>query len=652
MGNCSICGNPDPKDLKYHVPNFGELNSSLFTHSIQVYNFLHKRGHIQRLREIDQLGVIKTVYEGAHHSRWEYVMTQLGILHQLCTRRDKRGNKYATGLGLGSDILIKDHTLTGAEILQIWTLLWNTGHLPGTFSTERAILNYANKEKQFNSTIKRGIPSIIKHEFQDIINKEKIFKFHHILTYFLLGRSRRYNAPYDEFIDLLIEVLYRFTFSDEYDRCNKNSKFKRLKEIFRTNRQISYLALDSQYGPVPMSLNLSEIIIDFPNLISELYHENDSQMNNTLSSFEDFLSMNMYHSGEAIRAFGNHSRKIETILKNKEKLIKKRENEKVEDPYSKLTSLDKLLSGKKPYKEEFHAFHPSHRGSKIYGSFNTIFDFREHSHIPTNIKYWLKEYIDFDKEEKLREGYGKTYCNVTYLLEPEEEVLALNLDLYNSCPSPKSLEIIGRYNRDIHNIKTYLLNRADSLSPPAKYREKYVTKEVLKEPIGKALIRTLEHITERNLSFRYQSDRIRTNTISVTGSTKAANKIEDLRIQSAEYEGNLPKSREHEIKALEQSLREIDFKSHLLVSTSAIKVFQQDGNHLTDFDGAAIGLKNKSLYFLLVEAKNRHKGRFAKSKSQLQDALKGLSLKTQKKPDIKRLPGYGAHVLLELDGKV
>lgn len=55
--------------LKYHVPGLGELKADLYENSSKAYDFLKENGYVDRLKKIDQLGVIRNVYEGAHHSR-------------------------------------------------------------------------------------------------------------------------------------------------------------------------------------------------------------------------------------------------------------------------------------------------------------------------------------------------------------------------------------------------------------------------------------------------------------------------------------------------------------------------------------------------------------------------------------------------------
>lgn len=55
------------KRLEYHLPKLGRVSSLLYNCSSLTYNVLNRFNHINRLKKIDHLGVIRNVYEGAHH---------------------------------------------------------------------------------------------------------------------------------------------------------------------------------------------------------------------------------------------------------------------------------------------------------------------------------------------------------------------------------------------------------------------------------------------------------------------------------------------------------------------------------------------------------------------------------------------------------
>ena len=69
----------------------------------------------------------------------KYVVAQLALIYELRTRKNDGGNPIAQGVGLGSGTAFSDHQgkrASGADVMQCWALLLNTGHLDGTFAAE------------------------------------------------------------------------------------------------------------------------------------------------------------------------------------------------------------------------------------------------------------------------------------------------------------------------------------------------------------------------------------------------------------------------------------------------------------------------------------------------------------------------------------
>jgi hypothetical protein len=147
--------------LEYHLPTLGTLNVGLFPLASKAYYLLDKNGHIQHLKRMNQLGIIRNVYQGAHHSRWEYIMAQLSLVYELATRVNEEGRKIEQSYGLSSkNTEISDHQdskASGADIIQCWILLLNLGHLDGTFSTERGVMRTIQGNVQLRHAFLEGI---------------------------------------------------------------------------------------------------------------------------------------------------------------------------------------------------------------------------------------------------------------------------------------------------------------------------------------------------------------------------------------------------------------------------------------------------------------------------------------------------------------
>jgi len=80
--------------------------------------------------------------------------------------------------------------------------------------------------------------------------------------------------------------------------------------MFHKIRQISYLYLDSKYGPIPFSFDLEYILINLPEYFDELFLENDSYISQSINNFDTFLSSTIYQSKESLQAQAFHVRKV------------------------------------------------------------------------------------------------------------------------------------------------------------------------------------------------------------------------------------------------------------------------------------------------------------------------------------------------------
>lgn len=131
--------------IKYNIPQLGKIQAVVYgQYAKKCYEYLEKENYIEKLKNIDQLGIIRKSLEGVHHTRWEYVVLQLYLINKL---KDKK-----MGLGINSNIQIniegEEFKISCVEIIQIWILLLNSGHLYGTFSSEIGILEYLKQNKE------------------------------------------------------------------------------------------------------------------------------------------------------------------------------------------------------------------------------------------------------------------------------------------------------------------------------------------------------------------------------------------------------------------------------------------------------------------------------------------------------------------------
>ncbi len=182
--------NKDKLILKSNISHLGKVEAYLFpNYAAKCYNFLDKNKYIDRLRNTSQLGVISNTSLRTTHTRNDYVILQIYLLNLLSGKKtifQDVEKKY--NLGLSSNIIIGDETISGAEIIEIWILLFNSGHLKGTFSSERGLLKAFKYNKKIYNLFKSSISPDFVHGFVEVVETERLEDVHKFIILFLLRR--------------------------------------------------------------------------------------------------------------------------------------------------------------------------------------------------------------------------------------------------------------------------------------------------------------------------------------------------------------------------------------------------------------------------------------------------------------------------------
>jgi len=593
------------KVIEYQIPRLGKLTANLYPTAQIAYQLLDIGKHIERMKHNPQLGIIRSVYEGAHHTRWEYVVTQLYIVDHL----NRFGPK---GIGLSNNTpKIRGKNISGADILQVWVLLLNAGHLLGTFATERALLNSLKKDKYLRRKFKTGLPNDeeIRNLFDNILENEDIYRVHELIAFFFLERLKRKHKSEAK---LLVDVLKLFKF----DPPQGIERRRKLKILFRRIRQVSYLFLDSHYGPIPLVFELGPLLFDFEEHAKELFLAEESPLTKALDSFQDLLSENLYLAPKSMYAYGRQARYVEEIIKKE--------------------------------------------GQKLY-SIKTLYDFlRDQKNLL--IKYWPKnsEYLLrfwFDERE--------SPLPVTKSIKPLELEKEWNSCLPNSrciCtierdPKQMMMGITLAFNENINfnnmprllsQIMQRLIAFQDLYRKRLKIRGRDPHRKIFKAPCRELLLFILKQLWGKNITFTPNSHTLYQDYwVIERGSTKSAKFLREL-CKWYEIRGMDP-DRLHEIKTLAMALEDINHRGTVLLTTSQIIVRQtEDNTDITDLDGIAICSDSSELSLLLVESKNTRRRNVAKARERLSKIIQVMKFPVGKEPSIKELKGFGAYSRLFL----
>lgn len=243
----------------------------LFAYAEELFSELKRIGIIDRLSIIPQLGPIK-VKSKLKKSRLDYIFLQL-YFHQLIKNSLKTELKYTYNSKLynrdffgDSDFIAKENEVTIADVLQILSIIYNSGHFYNTFTASRAVIMYANENLEFaNLVIASCDNETYRERAREYICNGNYQRFHLLNSLLVLDRCDQSKFSVVLAKHILCSYLNR-------DKLNDKSKLHYAFNLFKSVRDVSYIAYDLQIAQTPLTIdigNSASIIILFRELLSE-----------------------------------------------------------------------------------------------------------------------------------------------------------------------------------------------------------------------------------------------------------------------------------------------------------------------------------------------------------------------------------------------
>jgi hypothetical protein len=298
--------------INYNIPGNGNFVSLIFKHTDELITFLDNYKHIDRLRNISQLGRLRDIYQGAHHNRYEYVFLQWTLISEIAKQK---GNNY--GFSSNREFFGKINSITrnpsSAEIIQCLILLNNIGYCDGTFSTNRAWLHIIKSNRKIYNFFKVGLLR------EDIIILEKVtsdFDYYNLNIVFALFLLQRYKRTDNGHVDFSTKLLRAYYWKD-----SSNVHLTKIWDVYSNIRKIAFLSLDSMYAPVPFSLNLTSIVLSFNQYYEEIFIKK-SPYKSALDELEKVLQNSVYLSSDSILNTNKSTEEVVNFIESKIEDIK------------------------------------------------------------------------------------------------------------------------------------------------------------------------------------------------------------------------------------------------------------------------------------------------------------------------------------------
>ncbi|MFQ7293381.1 MAG: hypothetical protein ACLRQ0_14315 [Monoglobales bacterium] len=286
------------KEIKYNLPGYGFTKCYVFDYAIKLIDILTQKDLIEKMKNTYQLGTMRYVYPGAHHTRYEYVFTQLLLISNLATYKGNTERNIDISIGSNLNEYKNIGNISGADVMQCLAILSNAGHMYDTFTSSKILLKLLKMSKKENTkyykVYKNNLPKEVINSFNTMLDTSNYYKLHlfnmlHLITG--MTRQNKYKDVCNLAIKLLIGLLESSTI--------KNEATRRVFYLYKKIRKIAYLSVDMIYTPASVGMNLNRMIYSFPSYTDELFNE-DSTMNKAILQLEDMIHKQIYDSPRCI----------------------------------------------------------------------------------------------------------------------------------------------------------------------------------------------------------------------------------------------------------------------------------------------------------------------------------------------------------------
>lgn len=297
-----------------------KVTVDVFPLSEELYNELERTGIVSRIKEIPQLGNIR-VNKKLSKSRYDYVLLQL-YFHQVIKKNVQTYLKLTYNNYLRpEEFLLRNNSIgdsdkvSVADIIQILTIVYNIGHFYNTFTASRAVTMLAEKDRTFVDTfISCVADDRFRHASEKIFSECDYQRMHLLNSLMVLEHCN----PETQSVKLAKEIIYDYINEADLDIDNK---LHYVFNLFRTVRNVAYVAYDLQIANTPLTLDIwNEEVMSkfFKELLSEF---NDGQSAcNLVESVRKLLDDTVYNESDNAICYYQISKIVyrKTLGKNNE----------------------------------------------------------------------------------------------------------------------------------------------------------------------------------------------------------------------------------------------------------------------------------------------------------------------------------------------
>jgi len=289
------------KEITHTIPLVGLKNISIYEPANKILEILVKSNEIKRQKLLLHLGALVHSFPGSRQVRWDYTVIMLYYTNLL------------NFVGAKSKIkLDKINFSSLITVLQSLILVWNIGHVPGTFSVEKGISKFLFKRNPNEPASLFNWPNRNIAEIQKIIKNANNF----LLNQDYLGVSRvlavlkmlKIDANNEWFLNWIYSVAAPFLL--DYEESD-SYKWNKINNAFRLIRHCAYLTLDYSISGINWGPDIPNLINQFLTYKEKKYIEKlVENISEILSPIERQIYQNIYHHPVARKEVALVSNKV------------------------------------------------------------------------------------------------------------------------------------------------------------------------------------------------------------------------------------------------------------------------------------------------------------------------------------------------------
>ncbi|MBB6452768.1 hypothetical protein HNQ94_001214 [Salirhabdus euzebyi] len=594
--------------IEYNINGIGVVTPIVYPFVSSLYsdNKLRIEG---RLKGVNQLGAIRFIHNGAHYTRYEYVLLQFMLINFI-----KNNSEWGLGSKFNFSVLGIDKlnynvkNITGGEILELIVLFGNIGHFKDTFSSNKVWFHflYTNKHNLKNC-LKKGIKKDGKSLLDRLLSNSDYNKMQWINTLFILSRSKKLN-DYRLICERILKKIL----------LKQNDKWL---DIYSKVRKVSFVVLDSHFSHIPISISLQNVLFNENLFIDEL-SKNTSGLMGAFDRITDLLEDTLYLENNASLMSTYRSMNIYSKVN---KFLEENTNIKA------IAKINMLITDEKksPFYEEYKISEndiPWDRNKNL----SITYFINQRDYFPIDV---------FQKELEISRKLGKN-CYISYNFSP-------------SFSKYRTVYSINKQLTDIRLIKEcnkIIRVALDDYLQYHKYSNNTVNNGPLEEVVLKKVITYLfRNLLTKDFFCEFNYPRNASPFIIENGSKNTLNKLNDY-IKSFQKRNPDDKDGLHELKTVKACLESISYRGLIIIFLGSLRFINDDKLSECELDGLILTPKHKDICVRVLEAKNlsKKKRRAKVATGQLENKFIPLLRECiSDKSEIKEIEGFGGEVIIK-----